>query len=115
MLKPTFKQLAALVGEELSPELQAEVASGTLSVERAQQITRAEAQQRYQQWRQQQQQQGQQSSVGTLVQQTIGMAAQQRMQTDPDFKNGMPLWTLVDKNLSCYAAVPVATRCSSGF
>lgn len=115
MLKPTFKQLAALVGEELSPELQAEVASGTLSVERAQQITRAEAQQRYQQWRQQQQQQGQQSSVGTLVQQTIGMAAQQRMQTDPDFKNGMPLWTLVDKNLRAMPQFQSPQDAQAGF
>lgn len=99
MIKPTFKQLAALVGEDISPELQAEVAAGTLSIERAQQITRSEAQQTYNRWKQTTQQQVQQGGQTTLVQQTIGMWAQAKMGIDANFKEGTPLWELVDTNL----------------
>ena len=94
MLQPTYEQLAALNGERLTPDLQAEVAAGTLTEERARQIARGEAQQRYAQWQQQQGQQGQQQSQVELINGTIQNWSQSKV--DPDFKPGTPLWEQVD-------------------
>ena len=99
MIKPTFERLALLTGDRLTPELQAEVAAGTISPERAQQISRAEAQQQYNQWRGQQQQQVQQGSVTEVVNGTIGMWAQTKQTVDLEFKPGTPLWNQVDLRL----------------
>lgn len=103
ILKPIYEQLAMLSGELISPELQAEVAAGTLSQERAQQIARAEASQRYSSWQQQQGQYGQQQQVADLVNGSIGLWTQTKQSIDPDLKTGTPLWEQVNLRL---AAMP---------
>lgn len=92
MLEPTYNQLALLNGKVLPADLQAEVAAGTLTQERAAQIATAQAQQKYQQWRGQQSQYGQQDNLQSLVQQTTSMWEQSKIAADPDFKPGSPLY-----------------------
>jgi hypothetical protein len=78
--------LAQFTGEVLSPELEAEVASGVLSLERAKQLQRAEGQQKYQQWQGQSQQQMQAAQAEQAIQGSIDTWAKSTMQRDPDFK-----------------------------
>lgn len=96
MLKPTYEQLAQLNGEVLPADLQAEVAAGTLALERAKEIGKARAQTGYQQARTQWQQSGVQQQVGDVIGQTTQLWIQTKQSIDPDFKNGTPLFQQVD-------------------
>lgn len=99
MMKPLYDQLAQFVGEVLPADLQSEVASATLSPERAREIASARAQQQYQSWRQQSTQQGQQQQNGELVSTSISSWIGMKQTIDADLKQGTPLWELTDKNI----------------
>ncbi len=99
MLKPTYDQLALMQGERLPADLQAKVAAGTMDPSDATELAKARAQQNYQQWRQGQQVNGQQENIATQVNQTIQSWATTKQGQDPDFKNGTPLWEMVDTKL----------------
>jgi hypothetical protein len=103
IIKPIYEQLAMLSGELISPELQAEVAAGTLSQERAQQIARSEATQRFSQWQQQQGQYGQAQQVQQIVSESINLWTRTKQTAEPDLKVGTPLWEQVNLRL---AAMP---------
>ena len=96
MMEPTYEQLATMVGKRLPADLQAEVATGSLSEERAIEIARARGGQTYQNWRQQAQQQGQTQNAEQVVMQSIQSWSQMKQNADPDFKPGSPLWEQVD-------------------
>lgn len=96
MLKPTYEQLAQLNGEVLPPDLQAEVAAGTLPLERAKQIAKGQAQEGYQRARNQWQQQGQQQGSQAIVAQSTQLWVQTKQSIDPDLKEGTPLWKQTD-------------------
>jgi len=104
MLQPTYEQLAQFAGERLPAELQAEVSAGTLTLERAKQIARAEANERYQQVRQSWQQNGQQSAVGDVVGATKNLWVQTKQTIDPDLKAGSALWEQTDLRLRALEA-----------
>ena len=104
MLRPTYEQLATYAGDRLPPDLQAEVAAGTISEERARQLAAATAAQQYSQWRQQQQGVVQQQSVGDVIATTTSSWAGQKQQTDPDLKPGSPLSEKVDLRLRAISA-----------
>lgn len=99
MLEPTYKQLAMYAGEVLPDDLQAKVATGTLELNDARQLAQARAQQTYQSTRQQWRQNGQQQQVGDVVGSSITMWEGMKKSADPDFKQGTPLYELVDKNI----------------
>lgn len=96
MLKPTYEQLAQLNGEVLPADLQAEVAAGTLPLERAKQIAKGQAQEGYQKARSQWQQQGQQQGSQAVVAQSTQLWVQTKQSIDPDLKEGTPLWEQTD-------------------
>jgi hypothetical protein len=86
MLKPTYDKLALMSGDRLPDDLQAEVAAGTLSVERAKQLAQTQAQQQYQQWRGASSQQIQAVQHEQAIQGSINAWAQAAQAKDPDFK-----------------------------
>lgn len=96
MLKPTYEQLAQLNGEVLPADLQAEVAAGTLPLERAKQIAKGQAQEGYQKARSQWQQQGQQQGSQAVVSQSTQLWVQTKQSIDPDLKEGTPIWKQTD-------------------
>ena len=86
ILKPTYDKLALLSGDRLPDDLQAEVAAGTLSPERAKQLATTQAQQQYQQWRGQSTQQTQVMQQEQAIQGSINAWAQSAQAKDPDFR-----------------------------
>jgi hypothetical protein len=100
-------------GAILPPDLQAEVAAATLSTERAQEIARARAGQRYQQWQQQNQQQVQQSSTQQVAVQTIGQWLGMKQSIDPDLKQGTNLFKQVDLRLRAMSPATTAQQAYS--
>jgi hypothetical protein len=99
MLKPTYEQLAQMVGDILPEDLQAKVAAATLSVEDAQEIARGRGQQHYSQVQKQWQQHGQQQNIGNVINQATQLWVSSKQQNDPDLKPGSDLWNQVDLNL----------------
>lgn len=104
MLKPTWEQLGMLTGDILPADLQAEVAAGTLTPERAKQIAEAQGQQRWQQWRGQNGAQAQASDMQSVVNQTTSMWEQTKIGLDPDFKPGSALYKQVALHLGVMKA-----------
>jgi len=86
VVKQDYDALALYTGERLTPELEAEVAAGTLSVERAKQIVRAEAAQQHQQWQGKLTAEQQQQQAVQAIQGSVDSWAQSKMQSDPDFR-----------------------------
>jgi hypothetical protein len=104
LLRQDYEVLGQLAGQILPPDLQTEVAAATLSPERASEIARARASQRYQQWQQSNQQQYQQSSSQQIVTQSIGSWVQMKQSIDPDLKQGTNLFNQVDLRLRAMPA-----------
>ena len=98
-IEPIYQRLAMLEGKVLPQDLEAEVAAATLSRERAVEIAKARAAQQYSGVQQQWQQQGTQFNTGEIVRNTTTQWIQTKMRTDADFKEGSPLWNVVNNNL----------------
>ena len=114
MLKPTYEQLAGLAGERLDPDLQGEVAAGTLVPERASEIQKSRAGQKYQQWKSQQGQQVQQQGSQTIVQQSLGSWLQLTAKRDADLHKGTDLWDEVDLRLAAMPKFQTAEQAWAG-
>jgi hypothetical protein len=104
VIKQDYDSLAMFAGERLPEDIQAEVAAGTLSPERAKEIAQARAQQQHSQFLQGSQQQQQQAQHEELIQGAVNVWAQNRLSLDPDFKPKAPgqrdgKWELVDMKL----------------
>jgi hypothetical protein len=113
VLRQDYEILGQMSGEILPPDLQAEVAAAALSPERAQEIARARAGQRYQQWQQQNQQQLQQTSTQQIAVQTIGQWLGMKQSIDPDLKQGTNLFKQVDLRLRAMSPATTAQQAYS--
>ena len=105
LIKQDYELLAQYNGEVLPPDLQAEVAAGTLSPERAKQIVQAEARQRHQEFVQRTQGMNQQQQQVAVVQGAINAWDSAKRAVDPDFHPkaaGQPdgIYELVDVKLA---------------
>lgn len=104
LLKADYNALAMYAGEQLPPDLQAEVAAGTLSPERAKQLVQAQAKMQHQQFLQQSGSQTQAQMQETAIQGSIDLWEQATMARDPDLKPKAPnsvdgKWEYVDMKL----------------
>lgn len=86
LIKPDVEKLSTYVGERLPQDIEAAVASGTLSPEHAKEIARARAEQQFQQYRGQSQQQMQMQQQEQVIQGSINAWAEATMKNDPDFR-----------------------------
>ena len=99
-LKVDFDALALMNGEVLPPDLQAEVASGVMTPERAKELARLQGQTRYQQWQQQLGAQGQQQQMAQMVSAASSQWTMNKQTQDPDLKPGSDLWKLVQDKIN---------------
>lgn len=99
MLKADYQRLAQYSGDLLPDDLQAEVAAGTLSPERAKELAQARAQQQYNGWQSQNQNVSRQQQLIQAVDATINIWADTKMKQDPDLKPGTPLWKYLDSRI----------------
>lgn len=114
MLEPTFVKLSQFTGDRLPQDLEAEVAAGTLSKERATEMARYRGQQEYQQWRQQGQQQIQQTQMQSVVKTTIDTVVSLKQQIDPDFKPGSELFKQVELRVKAMPLFNTAAEAQKG-
>jgi hypothetical protein len=114
MLEPTYKHLAQFAGEVIPDDLQAQVAAGTLPLDAARELTKARAQQQYSRVQQNWQQQGGQQAAQGIVQQSIGLWQNTKMQADPDLKPGSDLYKLVDNNIKALPVFQTAEQAMAG-
>lgn len=99
MLRQDYQRLAMYAGDVLPDDLQAEVAAGTLSSERAKELAQARAQQQHQGWQSQSQEVSRQQQLIQAVDATINIWADAKMKQDPDLKPGSNLWKYLDSRI----------------